>query len=61
MLGTILVLKKISPRLPGTLFAVVGAIVVSAAADLSSHGVSTLGTVPRGLPSLGFPSGLSMG
>ena len=43
MLGTILVLKKISPRLPGALFAVVGAIIVSAAADLSSHGVSTLG------------------
>ena len=61
VLGTILVLKKVSPRLPGALFAVVGAIVVSAAADLASHGVSTLGTVPRGLPSIGFPSGLSWG
>ena len=61
VLGVILVLKKVSPKLPGALFAVVGAIVVSAAADLASHGVSTLGSVPRGLPSLGFPSGLSWG
>ena len=61
VLGTILVLKKISRKIPGALFAVVGAIAVSAAADLASHGVSTLGTVPRGLPSIGFPSGLTWG
>jgi SulP family sulfate permease len=61
VLGTIIVMKKVSPRLPGALFAVVGAIVVSAAADLASHGVSTLGHVPRGLPSIGFPSGLTWG
>ena len=28
----------------------------SYALDLASHGVSTLGTVPGGLPSLGFPN-----
>ncbi len=61
VIGTILVLKKVSPKIPGALFAVVGAIVVSAAADLAAHGVSTLGKVPRGLPSIGFPSGLSWG
>ncbi len=58
VIGTILGLKALSPRLPGALFAVVGAIVVSSAVDLASHGVSTLGKVPGGLPSLGFPSGL---
>jgi len=59
VIGTIVVLKKVSPKIPGALIAVVGAIVVSAAANLASHGVSTLGSVPRGLPRLGFPSGLS--
>ena len=60
VIGTILGLKALSPKLPGALFAVVGAIVVSSAVDLASHGVSTLGKVPGGLPSLGFPSGLEL-
>jgi high affinity sulfate transporter 1 len=59
VIGTILVLKKFAPKLPGALFAVVGAIVISAAADLVSHGVATLGKVPGGLPSLSVPSGLT--
>ena len=33
--------------------------VVSYFADLSDHGVSVLGTVPGGLPSLGLPDGMS--
>jgi high affinity sulfate transporter 1 len=47
--------RKIDKRIPGALIAVIGAIVVSWAADLSSHGVSTLGPVPSGLPSFGLP------
>ena len=39
--------------------AVVGAIVASWALDLQSHGVSILGPVPSGLPSIGLPSGLT--
>ena len=36
----------------------VGSIAVSWGFDLQAHGVSTLGVVPSGLPSLGFPSGV---
>ena len=58
VIATILIFKKVSPRIPGALVAVVGAILVSKAADLAAHGVSTLGKVPSGLPGLTFPSGL---
>ncbi len=51
ILGTKLVTKKV----PGALIAVIGAIVVSWHWDLASHGVSTLGKVPGGLPTLGLP------
>ena len=47
--------KKISPRFPGALLAVIGAVLVSWAFDLHSHGVSTLGAVPQGLPRFGLP------
>ena len=48
--------KAISPRIPGALIAVVGAIVVSWQMDLAADGVATLGVVPSGLPNFGFPS-----
>ncbi len=48
--------KAISPRIPGALIAVVGAIVVSWQLDLAADGVSTLGVVPSGLPAFGLPS-----
>jgi sulfate permease, SulP family len=48
--------RRIDRRIPGALVAVIGAIIVSWAADLASHGVSTLGKVPSGLPSFSFPS-----
>ena len=48
--------KAINPSIPGALIAVVGAIVVSAQLDLAADGVSTLGTVPSGLPNFGFPT-----
>ena len=34
----------------------IGAIIVSRAADLAGHGVAVLGPVPRGLPHLGLPA-----
>ena len=43
-------------RIPGLLIAVIVAIIVSRAADLSGHGVAVLGPVPRGLPHLGLPA-----
>jgi SulP family sulfate permease len=47
--------RKISPKIPGALLAVIGAIGVSWALDLGSHGVATLGAVPSGLPRFGLP------
>ncbi len=47
--------KKINPRIPGALIAVVGAIFVSWQWDLASDGVATLGQVPSGLPNFGVP------
>ncbi len=46
---------RLSRAVPWALLAVVGAIAVSKAVDLAAHGVATLGTVPSGLPSLGWP------
>ncbi len=48
-------LKKLSPKIPGALLAVIGAMVVSWAMDLQSHGVHVLGTIPSGLPAIGLP------
>jgi sulfate permease, SulP family len=56
VLAVMIGVKQIDRRIPGALIAVIGAIIVSWAADLASHGVSTLGKVPSGLPSFGFPS-----
>ncbi len=52
--------RKINKKIPGALIAVVGAILVSYLADLSSHGVALLGTVPGGLPKIGLPSGVTL-
>jgi sulfate permease, SulP family len=52
----VLAARRITRRIPGALLAVAGAIVLSRAADLASHGVSVLGRVPRGLPSFGLPA-----
>src|SRR5829696_2272764 len=57
VLGTILILRKVNKKIPGALIAVIGAIVASYALDLAADGVSTLGTVPSGLPSFGLPTG----
>ncbi|HUY52354.1 MAG TPA: SulP family inorganic anion transporter [Streptosporangiaceae bacterium] len=56
VIGVMLAARGITRRIPGALIAVIGAIIVSWAADLASHGVSVLGHVPRGLPQLGLPA-----
>ena len=48
--------RRIARRIPGALIAVIIAIIVSWAVDLASHGVAVVGSVPRGLPSLGLPA-----
>ncbi|HEY2303547.1 MAG TPA: SulP family inorganic anion transporter [Acidimicrobiales bacterium] len=44
-------LERYLPRIPGGLVVLVSGIAISAAADLSSHGVETVGKIPTGLPS----------
>lgn len=53
---TILGFKRISPKFPGALIAVIGTIIFSYFFDLSKIGVSTVGTIPGGLPSIILPS-----
>lgn len=57
----VLVVGRRLRSVPAGLVAVVGAIVVSWAADLSAHGVAVLGPVPSGLPRLGLPEGVTWG
>jgi SulP family sulfate permease len=47
--------ERFAPRLPGGLLALVLGIGVSAALDLSQHGVAVVGKVQAGLPPVGVP------
>ncbi len=58
-LALILVLGRWLPRIPGVLVAVVAAIAASSAFDLGQHGVSLVGTLPKGFPPLTFPHPVS--
>ena len=59
VLATLIVFERWIKVIPGGLVAVVGAIAFSWIFDFSSHGVSTLGHVPSGLPHIGFPKGVT--
>lgn len=48
-------LRRVVPRFPGSLLAVVGAIAVSAKLHLASRGVEIIGPIAGGLPKLSFP------
>lgn len=54
-LGALLIARGFIPKLPAALVVVVASIVASWALDLESHGVATIGSIPSGLPGLGFP------
>jgi sulfate permease, SulP family len=56
VLVVVVVARLVNRRIPGLLVAVILAIIVSRAAGLSGHGVTVVGAVPRGLPSLGLPT-----
>ena len=56
VLALIVGLGRINKAIPGALIAVLASIVASRVLDLSAQGVSTLGTVPSGLPSLALPT-----
>jgi high affinity sulfate transporter 1 len=55
VLALLLVLPRITSRVPAVLVAVVAATAVSAIFDLSSHGVDTVGSLPQGVPAPTFP------
>ncbi len=55
VLLVLLVLPKLTRRVPAVLVAVVGATVVSAVLSLSDDGVSTVGTLPQGIPRPSLP------
>ncbi len=55
----ILALGRWLPRIPAVLAAVIFAIAASAVFDLAGHGVSLVGTLPKGFPPLTVPSPVS--
>jgi high affinity sulfate transporter 1 len=55
VLAILLVLPRLTTRIPAVLVAVVGATVVSAALDLSADGVATVGSLPQGFPTPSLP------
>jgi SulP family sulfate permease len=56
VIAVVVVARRINRKIPGPLIAVIIAIIVSWAADLGRRGVAVVGSVPRGLPSLGLPA-----
>jgi high affinity sulfate transporter 1 len=55
-LGTMVASKRLVPRWPGPLLAVVAAVAVVKAMNLEAAGVSVVGPVPAGLPRLHWPA-----
>ena len=55
VLAALLILPRITTRIPAILFAVVGATALSAVLDLSAEGVATVGALPQGVPSPSIP------
>ena len=49
-------LGRVNKKIPGALIAVVGMIVLSYVLDFAARGITTIGTVPSGLPPIGLPS-----
>ena len=56
----VLVLRRLVPRLPGALVAVVAAIAASATLNFEAHGIAIIGPVVGGLPRLGLMSLFSL-
>lgn len=52
VLGVALLLRRVAPKLPGALFAVIAAITASFALDFAGHGIATIGPIAGGLPHL---------
>ena len=55
---TLLLIRRVAPRLPGPLIVLVGSIVLVGLLDLDEAGVAVLGKISGGLSALGLPTGL---
>jgi high affinity sulfate transporter 1 len=55
VLAVLVVLPRVTRRVPAVLVGVVGATIISAALDLHAHGVSTVGVLPKGVPAPSLP------
>jgi high affinity sulfate transporter 1 len=55
VLALLLVLPRITTRVPAVLAGVVGATAASAAFGLADHGVATVGSLPQGVPTPAIP------
>ena len=55
VLAVLLVLPRITRRVPAVLVAVVAATIVAAVFSVAEHGVTTVGTLPQGLPRPSLP------
>ena len=55
VIAIVLALKRLAPRAPGALLALVGSTAISAALDFAGRGIETIGPVAGGLPHLGIP------
>ncbi|MFN3984436.1 MAG: SulP family inorganic anion transporter [Rhodocyclaceae bacterium] len=55
-LSVLVVLRRLTPALPGVLIVVAGSIAVSAATGFAAHGGSVIGAIPAGLPELALPA-----
>jgi high affinity sulfate transporter 1 len=55
-IAVIVVFKRFLPIVPGVFVAMAGAMLATALADLSEHGVEVVGSLPEGLPAFDFPS-----
>jgi sulfate permease, SulP family len=55
-IGLLLLFRRFLPKLPRTIIVVILGIIVSSMLGLADYGVSVVGTVPTGLPSIVWPS-----
>lgn len=55
VVAVILLCRHVSKKIPGALIAVVGTIIASYLLDFNTLGVSVVGAVPSGLPTIAFP------
>jgi high affinity sulfate transporter 1 len=55
-MAALLIMRRVNRALPGALFVVVAAILLSAVFDLEAQGVAIVGAVPAGLPKVTIPA-----